>query len=443
MTKPAAETANHSSLESTSFVGYLRSVGPAIIVASVVLGPGSILTNSKVGWQFGYQAVWVLALAVIFMMVMTNIAMRVGVGLQFSPCEEVRRRVGKPVAVIIGLVLFLVAGSFQFSNNLGIFFAIEPFVELEDASSPWIGSGVTVAVLVLLNIIVVVSLLVTRDLYRLVERAMKFLVGMMLVAFAANLVIARPDPFAVLQGLMPNADMFTNDSSSESSGPSPLLPLLGLVATTFSVAGAFYQCYLVRQRKWTSTDLRTGTVDSILGIATLGVMSLMIMATAAAAFYGNPDVQSLSSAADVAVQLRPLFGSFAVVLFCAGILAGALSSFLVNAMIGGCVLSDGLGYGYDIDEKIPRLGTIACLAFGMIIAVAVKAIGFETGSLIIFAQSLTVIGNPLLAGTLLWLVLRKEVREHIGAPKWLLALAGLAFLAVLVLSGRTVLLLLT
>ena len=41
-------------------VGRLGSIGPAILIAAVVLGPGSILANSKVGWQYGYDMVWVL-----------------------------------------------------------------------------------------------------------------------------------------------------------------------------------------------------------------------------------------------------------------------------------------------------------------------------------------------------------------------------------------------
>ena len=45
----------------------LSSFGPAIIVAAVVLGPGSILTSSKVGAQFGYPAIGVILLAVVLM----------------------------------------------------------------------------------------------------------------------------------------------------------------------------------------------------------------------------------------------------------------------------------------------------------------------------------------------------------------------------------------
>ena len=39
---------------------FFRALGPAVIVASVVLGPGSILSSSKVGAAYGFSMVWVL-----------------------------------------------------------------------------------------------------------------------------------------------------------------------------------------------------------------------------------------------------------------------------------------------------------------------------------------------------------------------------------------------
>lgn len=414
----------------------LRQVGPAVIVASVVLGPGSILTNSKVGWQFGYSAVWVLALACGLMLAMTGIAMRVGVALEHSPCEELARRVSRTFAAVVGSCLFLVAASFQFSNNLGVLFAIEPLFDGGDASQA--GNFWTIAVLVALNAAVIASLLVARNLYTAVERAMKLMVGLMLLAFAANLVMARPSLTGTLGGMLPNISQLLSTSAPNPAAGENLLAMLALVATTFSVGAAFYQAYLVKQRNWRGEQLATGTVDAIVGISTLGLMSLMIMVTAAAAFYQNPDITQLNSAADVAKQLRPLFGPAATWLFCLGIMAGALSSFLVNAMIGGCVLSDGFGYGSNINERAPRIATIASLLIGMAIAIAVKAVSFNTASLIVFAQSLTILGNPLLAGSILWLAMRPEVRQRRLVPNWLLALGFVGFALVCVLSLRTI-----
>ena len=42
------------------------------------------------------------------------------------------------------------------------------------------------------------------------------------------------------------------------------MPVQALIGTTFSVAGAFYQAYLVRQKGWTNTDLGRGTVDRLV-----------------------------------------------------------------------------------------------------------------------------------------------------------------------------------
>ena len=42
-----------------------------------------------------------------------------------------------------------------------------------------------------------------------------------------------------------------------------------LVGTTFSVAGAFYQAYLVREKGWTIEDSKRGLIDSVEGIVSL------------------------------------------------------------------------------------------------------------------------------------------------------------------------------
>ena len=45
----------------------VKSIGPAIIVAAVVLGPGSILASSRVGAEWGWMGLPFLALAVVLM----------------------------------------------------------------------------------------------------------------------------------------------------------------------------------------------------------------------------------------------------------------------------------------------------------------------------------------------------------------------------------------
>jgi Mn2+/Fe2+ NRAMP family transporter len=162
----------------------------------------------------------------------------------------------------------------------------------------------------------------------------------------------------------------------------------------------------------------------------------MIMVTAAAVLHGRPGVE-LRTAGDVARQLGPLFGPGATGLFCVGIFAGAFSSFLVNAMIGGTVLADGLGKGGSMDDRWPKVFTVVALATGMVVALGIKAADLNVGALIIFAQAMTVLGNPLLAGAMLWLATRRDLAGARAVPLWMRTLAAAGFILVLLLSART------
>ena len=71
-------------------------IGPTIIIAAVVLGPGSILTSSKVGADFGFPAWFVLALSTFLMIGMVALAARLGVTYERSLCEELAARLGRP-----------------------------------------------------------------------------------------------------------------------------------------------------------------------------------------------------------------------------------------------------------------------------------------------------------------------------------------------------------
>jgi manganese transport protein len=409
--------------EAASAPGLSRSLGPALIVAAVVCGPGSILTASRVGAGFGHGMLWVLALAVFLMIGMTALAARLGVTLAGSPCTELARRVGRPVALGVGLIIFLVVTGFQVSNNLAVVAAVRPLVgeAIPARYEGWLW-------LPLVNVVVLVALYWARHLYALVERSMKVLVGLMILAFLGNWIAARPPFLDLLGGLVPRLP--TEASASDWLG------LAGLFATTFSIAGAFYQSYLVRDKGWGSGDLQRGLLDSVVGIAVLGLITMIVLSTAASTFHGR-EVE-LATVGDVARQLEPLFGRWAMWLFSLGILAGALSSFLVNAMIGGQFLADGLGLGDSMRAPWTRHGTALALVTAMTLALMALATGWNHVQLIVVAQACTVLGGPALAMTLLYLATRPDVRRQWRTPRWMLGAAWLGLGATLLLAVRTV-----
>lgn len=399
-----------------------RSIGPAMVVAAVVLGPGSILTSSKVGAGFGGMGVPVVIAAAIMMIGMVALAARIGVSYQGSTCDELASRLGRPLAIVVGLILFLVVALFQSSNNLAMVAGLSPLIEMMNGGKA-VGTTGQILLLLLFNGTLIGVLYLMRELYRSVEKLMKFLIGVMVVAFLFNFLVVY---------LTPRSFEF---AAPKDTGD--LFALIGLIGTTFSVGGAFYQSYLVKEKGWGVSDAKRGLFDTVVSISVLGLVTVVILLTSMRVFYGRPDQPELTSVDQVARQLEPLFGSWATVIFSIGIVAAAFSSFLVNAMIGGTVMSDSLGKGSRLGKGWPIHLTSVALLTGMGVAMLSLTQSGSTVTLITFAQALTVVGNPALGATLLYLGTRPELVGARRIPRWILALASVGFLISCVVAVRT------
>ena len=387
---------------------WYRALGPCLITACVVIGPGSILTSSKVGAEKGYSMSWVVLVSAVFMLTFIQMAARLGVVSRESPGQLLAERAGRWLAALIGVSIFFVASAFQFGNNLGAHSAFEAYFQFD-------------YIVVIFNAAAIAFLFFFKNLYRALEKLMMGFVGLMLLAFAANLLFAKPNPTEWARGLVP-----TGIGSLD-------LAVLGLVGTTFAIAAAYFQIYLVRQKGIKREDLAACLIDSRLGVLLMAAITLMIMGTAAAALKGV----KLEEAADVAMQLEPLFGSWGKALFCLGLFSAAYSSFIINSMIGGFVLSDGLGLGSSPEDKWPRYMTAAVLLIGMGVAMYVIKTGIKPMTAIVMAQAVTVIVAPLLAAVLLWLCNRKDIMGEDRNGPLINVLGVVGFVLLLVMAGNT------
>lgn len=387
----------------------LRVIGPGLVTACVVIGPGSILTSSKVGAEEGFSKIWIVILSALVMLIYVTLGMRLGVVSGKSNGELARQHIHKSVSILIGLSVFFISAAFQFGNNLGAHSALTSYV----AFDYWP---------ILLNVVVLLVLFGFKNLYAFVERAMTFFVALMLVAFAVNLIFAKPDPAEFAKGLVPLGGV------SEIG-----LPLLGLIGTTFVISAAYYQSYLVRFKGWTISDLPRGMMDARVSAAIMGIITIMIMSTAAAVLRG----QELSGVGDVANQLKPLFGEKGRIIFCLGLFAAAFSSFIVNSMIGGFILSDALGLGSTPNDRWPRILTAAVLLIGMAMALYVIKTDIKPIAAIVAAQAVTILAAPLIAGAMLWLTNSAAVMgEHRNGP-WMNLAAGFGLLVLIGMSAFT------
>ncbi len=386
---------------------FIKSLGPGFIIASVVLGPGSITVSSRIGSQYGYSFLWVIAIAAIFMGMYVTMSARFGVLNKETILQAIAEKYGRWFAILIGISAFLTSLSFQFGNNLGVGIGMEGITGINERAWPLIFTPF--GILLLFR---------ARNLYRILEKMMMVLVMIMIVSFFINLTLTKPDSAELMKGFVPH--------SVESEQYSIVAALM---ATTFCLAIAFYKAYLAQDKGWDRKDMRISMRDTYGGIFMLAIVSSIIIITSAASL--QPFGIEVNSAADMARQLENLFGTYAKVIFSMGLAAAAFSSLMVNSVIGGGLMADSLGLGRSMNEKIPRFFILAILLAGMFIAV------FFRGNVIyalIMAQAASILSVPLIA---IGLVLVLNNKEIMGADtnKWwqnVIAIAGLLSISLMV-----------
>jgi len=417
-----------------------RSIGPALITACVVFGPGSLLISSNVGAKHGYELLWLLVLTGVLMGTYMTTAARIGVAGGATPCTLVATRLSRPIAAIIGINLCLICTAFQFSNNLAVAAAADTLgvarlfgnpAEMTEHTKNLINTGVLLG----FNIAIIIFIFTLKQMYRVLERVMKVMVAVILICFLINLFVVQPNLLEVLKGLVPHLPQslsFGPPSRSKVGVADPMVLIASLLGTTFSVAAAFYQGNLVREKGWTIREYTHGIGDSIAGVAVLTGVSAIIMMTSAAVLRG----QAANDISVLATQLRPLLGTTAHTLFCIGLLAVAMNPFVINAMIGGSILADGIGKPARLSDPWSRRFTVVVLLIGMAVAMVVLHTPVKKVDAIIFGQALTVIGNPLMAAALLWLANRKDIMGDRRNTSALNILGGLGLLVVILMAMR-------
>lgn len=404
---------------------WYHRIGPGLITACVVIGPGSITTSSQVGAKYGYSMLWVVVFSVIMMLTFMTMSARIGAVAGESNGSLIAKYLGRWLAVFLSSCVFFMAAAFQFGNNIGIYAAMSEF-ETSISKVP----GLKLAHLVILfNVLAISFLFVFENLYKAIERLMAVFVGVMLVSFAINLGFAQPNLLELLKGLVPPIHLLWGGGVSDA----PIdLSLLGMVGTTLVISGAYYQAYLVRQKGWTQRELSSGLLDARVGAVLMMLITLMLVSTAAGALRGV----EIKETRDIAAGLT-IFGTMGRVVFSIGLFSAAYSSFLVNSMVGGFVLSDGLGLGSDPRQLVPRLATTAVLLVGMIVALITISSGTKPMPAIVFGQAVTVIASPLVAGVLLYLCNRRDVMGNY-CNGWLLNVLGIiGFITLLAMATYT------
>ncbi|WP_373512782.1 divalent metal cation transporter, partial [Persicitalea sp.] len=105
-------------------VRWLQTLGPGLITAALVFGPSKLTITSKLGASYGFELLWIIPVAILFMIVFTTMSARIGLATDQSLLSSIKARFGKTAATVVGIGVFLVCISFQAGNAIGVGIAV-------------------------------------------------------------------------------------------------------------------------------------------------------------------------------------------------------------------------------------------------------------------------------------------------------------------------------
>lgn len=384
----------------------LRAIGPALVLAAVVVGPGSIALSTIAGSLYGYELLWVPVTATIFMITYTWMAARIGLVTGKTIFGATREKYGSAVARIGGIFGFLTILAFQAGNNAAIGFASEA---LFDTFHPQTWAIIFTGV--------AVGFLWVPDLYEKVELLVKIVVGIMIVGFVGTLLLVGVDFDQAARGLVPSFP----DSAS-------ILLALGLAATNFSIAAAVYQTHLMKENEWGPEKLTDESADTLIGIGILGVIVMVVLLTSAGVIYGQTD--PVFSAQGMAEQLEPLVGAGAFYLFTVGFFFATLSSLFVNALIGATLLVDGFDRNSSMDSREVKYWSMAAMLLGLGAVIASGGADSPV-ELLRLAQAIAVVAFPLLAFLVIDIARDESLMGEYANPTIVNVIGALGYLTII------------
>jgi manganese transport protein len=387
-----------------------------LIVTAAFIGPGTVTTASKAGAVYGFQLLWVLALATATTIFLQSMAARVGLGTRKPLGIAIMESMNSHWArwLVAALAVFAIGfgnSAFQAGNLTGARIGLEIMTGSERPEWVFVIAAVAGGTLWLSS-------------YRRIEIVLIAMVAAMSLGFLLTAILVRPSPTGVVAGLLPTVP------------PGALLTVLGLLGTTIVPYNLFLHAGLV-QRRWShESDLKVAYeaawIDSALSIGLGGLVSAAILVSASVAFFGSG--VTMTTAADMATQMEPLLGRqtarmfLGVGLFSAG-LTSAITAPLAAAMAIAGVM------GWSDDPRAIRFRGIWCgvMIVGLFVAWFWSSSPME---MIVVAQAANAVLLPVVVGLLIFACNRHERLRQCRPRWWENLLAGGVFLMILVLTGN-------
>ncbi|KXB35347.1 Nramp family divalent metal transporter [Atopobium deltae] len=299
-----------SKVSQTGIAAILAAMGPGILTSFAGMDAGGIATFSTTGATFGFSMLWTIPVMTLLLIVVQETAARMGCATGKGFASLVRERFGIRVSALAMLALLVANLAVTISEFAGIASSMLLFDIPIYASVPVAAIGTWI--------------LTMSGSYKRIESILLIISSVFITYIVAG-VLGKPDWSAALRAtLIPQIN----------NSPAYISLLVASVGTTISPYMIFMVSSNVVEKNLDERDIPAQRADNISGAVVAGIIAWFIILTTGAVLF--PAGIQVNDASDAARALVPLAGSYASILFAAG-LTGA--SFLAACVLPGITAS--------------------------------------------------------------------------------------------------------
>jgi Mn2+/Fe2+ NRAMP family transporter len=326
----------------------LAVIGPGFVTANVDNDPGGILTYSQAGAKYGYALLWTLIPTTIALIVVQEMAARMGVITGKGLSDLIREEFGLRMTFFTMVVLSLadfgnIAAEFAgVASGLGIF-GVSKYI------------AVPIAAALVWGVIV-------RGSYKHVEKGL-LLFSLIYFTYPISAFLGHPDWSHALH------DTFIPQLSRD---PGYVVMIVGLIGTTITPWMQFYLQASVVEKGISKRNYKLCRLDVVFGCIVTDVIAFFIVVACASTLFQSGTHREINDVGEAAKALAPFAGQFASLLFAVGLVNASLLSAAILPLATAYNVCEGLGFESGIDRRFGE----APIFYGLYTALILSGAGF-------------------------------------------------------------------
>jgi Mn2+/Fe2+ NRAMP family transporter len=376
---------------------FLAVVGPGFITANVDNDAGGIWTYSAAGAQFGHMLLWTMIPITVALIVVQEIAARMGAVTGKGLSDLIREEFGFRITFFMMIGLIIV----NFGNVVTEFAGIAGSLELFGLNKYY-----TVPVCA-----VIVWLIVVKGQYKTVEKVFLAASFFYLTYIVAGF-LAKPAWLEALEATIvpPHKEMFLRQDY--------LYMVIGVVGTTIAPWMQFYLQASIVEKGVTKRQYNASRLDVVTGCIFTDIVAWFIIVACASTLYVH-GYHNISDAKDAAQALHPLAGDYAYILFAMGLFNASLFAASILPLSTAYAVCEGLGFESGVGKRFSEAPVFYWLYTILIVAGAgvILLPNIPLVKISILSQVVNGVVLPFVLVFMLLLVNKKELMgEYVSRP---------------------------